>query len=177
MTEADYCPLSGSTPDYPTTPPKAATHPVLDQEPPAGPWANTDRSIPLAYVAGPYRDARGAYYVEQNIRAAEAVAVELWRLGFAVICPHTNTRMFDGAAPDAVWLAGDLEMVRRVDVLVTLPTWALSQGARNEVNCAHISGVLVAHWGSPDGRQILKLIGAGGRGLVRQILRDQQTRN
>lgn len=75
-----------------------------------------------AYVAGPYRadTVRG---IIENIRRAEEVALELWKLGFAVITPHKNSALFDGAADDSVWLAGSLELMRRSDLIepTTLP--------------------------------------------------------
>lgn len=66
----------------------------------------------VVYIAGPFR-AENAWEIEQNIRRAEEAALELWRAGAAVLCPHTNTRYFQGAAPDHVWLEGDLELLRR----------------------------------------------------------------
>lgn len=89
----------------------------------------------LAYVAGPFRGAN-SWEMEQNIRQAETLALELWRQGFAVICPHTNTRFYQGAAPDDVWLQGDLEMLRRCDCLVLMPDWSRSVGARTEAKFA-----------------------------------------
>ncbi len=40
----------------------------------------------IAYTAGSYR-ASTEYGLVQNIRKAEAVAIELWKMGYAVICP------------------------------------------------------------------------------------------
>ena len=79
-------------------------------------------NMKVAYVCGPYR-ADTICGVVENIRAAEAVALELWRMGFAVICPHKNSALFDGAAPDSVWLKGDLEILIRGDLLVTCTGW------------------------------------------------------
>ena len=94
----------------------------------------------LVFVAGKYR-AKTEWEVFQNIRSAEALALELWRLGLSVICPHKNTEMFGGAAPDDMWLKGALEMVRRCDALVCLPDWEKSEGARGEVNLAEEIGI------------------------------------
>lgn len=135
--------------------------------------AVADYRQPVAYVSGPYRDPRGTYYVEQNIRAAERVAVELWRLGYAVICPHANTRHFDGCCPssDDVFIRGDLELVRRSDVVVTLPNWARSAGARNEVAAAHYSNVLVLNW-MDAAMPYLELIGREGRAAIPEARRQ-----
>lgn len=101
----------------------------------------------VAFVCGPFR-SRDAWQVEQNVRTAEAVALELWRRGFAVFCPHTNTRYFDGAAPNSVWLKGDLEILSRCDLLVALPTWTTSRGARDEIAFARENKIPVHFW--PD---------------------------
>ena len=85
----------------------------------------------VAYIAGPFR-SKTHWGIVQNVRAAEAVALKYWRLGYAVICPHTNTANFDGAAEDTIWLEGDKELLRRSDVVVMMNTWEKSSGARAE---------------------------------------------
>lgn len=101
----------------------------------------------LAFVCGPFR-ASNSWDREQNIRRAEEVALALWRIGYAVFCPHTNSRFFDGAAENEVWLRGDLEILKRCDLLVTVPGWSESSGARNEVGA---SSVAVFHWPADEG--------------------------
>ena len=96
------------------------------------------------YVAGPFRGP-SAWDIELNIRNAEAVALDLWRAGAAVLCPHTNTRFFDGAAPDEVFLNGDLELLSRCDGIVMVPGWQRSQGARAEREFAIQAGLQVFH--------------------------------
>jgi hypothetical protein len=85
----------------------------------------------LVYVAGPYRGP-DAWAIEQNIRRAETLALEIWRLGAAAVCPHANTRYFQGAAPDDVWLLGDLAILARCDALILTRCWRQSSGARAE---------------------------------------------
>jgi hypothetical protein len=89
----------------------------------------------LAYIAGPYRTGHGRTVFE-NIQAARAVAVKYWKLGYAVICPHSNTAFFDGLCPDDTWIEGDLEMLRRCDVVVMMKSWRQSAGARKEFRLA-----------------------------------------
>lgn len=93
----------------------------------------------VAYIAGPFR-ASTFWGIVQNVRAAEAVALKYWKLGYAVICPHTNTANFDGAVPkdieQLVWLDGDLEFLRRADVVVAMSTWEKSTGAKAEIALA-----------------------------------------
>ena len=100
--------------------------------------------LKLAYVAGPYRAAT-EYQLVQNIRTAESLALELWKAGFAVLCPHKNTAHWGGACPDAVWLDGDIEMLSRCDLVVTTKNWQKSEGARAEVMFASANGIPVTH--------------------------------
>lgn len=104
----------------------------------------------VAYVAGPYRDPRGPFYIRENIRRAEAVALDLWQQGVPALCPHLNTALFDGAAPDEVWLAGDLVMLARCDVVVLTEDWSRSAGTRAEARFAEQSGIPVFVWESPE---------------------------
>jgi len=99
----------------------------------------------LAYVAGPYRASTESGVVA-NIRAAEAVAVDLWQKGYAVICPHKNTALFGGLAPDDVWLKGDLVMMERCDFVVLVPGWQFSSGTQAEVKRARERGIPVYEW-------------------------------
>lgn len=94
----------------------------------------------LIYVAGPFRGA-SSWEVENNIRRAETLALEVWRLGAAAICPHCNTRFFNGAAPDELWLSGTLEMLRRCDAIIVTSNWKQSAGARAEVAFAYNQGI------------------------------------
>jgi hypothetical protein len=96
----------------------------------------------LIYVAGPYR-AKTEWELVQNIRRAEALALEVWRRGAACICPHKNTAWFGGCADDSVWLEGDLEMLRRCDGVLCTDDWQRSEGARNEVAEAERLGIAV----------------------------------
>ena len=104
----------------------------------------------VVYVAGPYR-APTPEGIEANIQRARAVAVELWRSGYAVICPHLNTAHFDGLAPDEVWLRGDLAIIARLDPqapdgVVMLSGWRQSAGARREWALARKMGLTVYYW-------------------------------
>jgi hypothetical protein len=86
----------------------------------------------LIYIAGPYR-APTEWALVQNIRRAEALALQVWKLGAACICPHKNTALLGGCCDDSIWLEGDLEMLRRCDAVVCTDDWQRSEGARNEV--------------------------------------------
>ncbi len=96
----------------------------------------------LVYVAGPFR-GKSHWDVAQNIRRAEALALEVWKLGAAAICPHLNTAHFQDAAPDDLWLEGDLEILRRCDAVMLTDNWQESRGAIAEKREARLNGIRV----------------------------------
>lgn len=107
----------------------------------------------LLYVAGPY-SAPSASEREANIKAAGAVAAELWRKGHAVICPHANTSEFvvplgnDDPADLETYeliMRGDLMMLARCDGLVMLEGWKSSAGARREYDYAMSLNMPIYH--------------------------------
>ncbi|NLH50278.1 MAG: DUF4406 domain-containing protein, partial [Myxococcales bacterium] len=81
----------------------------------------------LAYVAGRYR-GRTHNEIMENIQAARCVSVRLWELGYAVICPHTNSAFMSGVASEDAFLRGGIEMLRRCDLLVLVEGWQTSEG-------------------------------------------------
>jgi nucleoside 2-deoxyribosyltransferase len=105
------------------------------------------KKIEVVYTAGPYR-AKTASGIVANIRRAEAIAVELWRMGYAAVCPHLNTALMDGLAPDHVWLNGDLKIMERCDAVVLIEGWENSQGTLAEIEHAKARGIPV--FNSPE---------------------------
>lgn len=101
----------------------------------------------LIYIAGKYRsDTHYGKYL--NIRHAEEVAIKLWREGWAVLCPHLNTALFDDVYSDVegkVWLAGGLEMLTRCDAIYLLKGWEESEGTRAEYTLAEELGLELLH--------------------------------
>lgn len=85
----------------------------------------------VIYIAGPYRADTERGIVE-NIRKAEAVAIEVWKAGYVALCPHMNTRLFGGILPDEVWLKGAFELMQRCDAVVFVPGWEKSEGTLAE---------------------------------------------
>lgn len=90
----------------------------------------------LIYLAGPFR-ALTSWGIEQNVRRAEEVALRLWKLGYAVICPHTLTRFYQNEAPDQLWTNGVMAMLRRCDAVFVLPDSELSIGTQEEIKEAN----------------------------------------
>lgn len=97
----------------------------------------------MVYVAGPIR-AANAWEREQNIRRAEALALEAWKAGAAAICPHAMGRFYDDGDYE-MWIKGDLAIIARCDAVLVTPEWERSTGAKAEVAEARRLGIPVIH--------------------------------
>jgi hypothetical protein len=86
----------------------------------------------LVYVAGPYR-APTAWGVERNIQRARDLGALVAQAGAYPVIPHSNTSHFDGLAPDALWLDGTIELLRRCDAVIVVDCWEQSSGTRAEL--------------------------------------------
>ena len=111
---------------------------------------------PLIYIAGPYR-APTAWGRERNIHEARRFGVMVARAGGYPVIPHSNTAHFDGEAPDELWLAGTLELMRRCDAVLLMPRWNDSSGARIERAEAARLHIPIFHVNS-DGAGLERLI-------------------
>lgn len=100
----------------------------------------------VVYLAHRIRDPRGPWYVEEHIRAAEKVSLQLWQMGFAVITPGSGTRWFESVVPVETLLQGDLEILRRCDLVVTAPGWEPSLGVVGELKEAHKVNIPIYHY-------------------------------
>jgi hypothetical protein len=120
----------------------------------------------VIYVAGPYR-APTPWEVEQNVRRAEELALGVWRLGMAALCPHTLARFYNGSFPDEAALRLDLAMVARCDAVLLVPGWERSVGARGEKDYASRAGIPVFEslFGVDEWRES----GAPGRAVDRLV--------
>lgn len=96
----------------------------------------------LVYVAGKFRGPT-AWDIEQNIRRAELVGMEVARLGAAPLIPHANTRFFHGTLTDEFWLAATMAMLDRCDAVMLAPEWQDSKGTLAEVERAKQRGLPV----------------------------------
>ena len=97
----------------------------------------------IVFVSGPFRarDPSNHWEVEQNIRVAEEYALQVWKAGAVAICPHTNSRFFQGAAADNIWLAGYLEVLLRCDAMLVVGDPNSSQGTRAEITMAEKNNI------------------------------------
>ena len=103
----------------------------------------------VIFISGPFR-GRTPWLTEQNIRRAEELSLEAWKLneeGFEVVvlCTHTNSRFFDKTIDDRYFLDGYLEVLRRCDVMLLTPDWEASEGARDEVKFCDKYEIPVVH--------------------------------
>jgi nucleoside 2-deoxyribosyltransferase len=98
----------------------------------------------VAFISGPYRAPthRG---IHQNIHKAAEVAAEVARLGYSVFCPHTNSHFVEllGNLGDDYWLAADLDIASKCDIMVLVDGWRASVGAVAEVEFARAHGIPV----------------------------------
>ena len=94
----------------------------------------------VVYIAGAFR-AKTQWGIMQNVRKAEEASLKLWKLGYAVICPHTMTQHFQDECPDKIWLDGCLELLRRCDAIYLVRGWIESEGSQEEYKLAKELGL------------------------------------
>jgi len=91
----------------------------------------------IAYISGPITAPTISKHYD-NLQSGREAAIRYWKLGYAVICPHMNTAFMDGIFGenyDDNWigfLQGDMEFIRVADVVIMLPGWQESRGAKKE---------------------------------------------
>lgn len=102
------------------------------------------KPMAVVYCAGPFRSSskhvpgqQDAWGIQTNVMNAMALALEVWRIGGAALCPHANTMFFQNAAPDNVWLEGDLALLAKCDAMIVTPRWTASAGTRAEIAFAN----------------------------------------
>ena len=93
----------------------------------------------VIYVAGPY-NGKDHLDIQQHILNASKVAIECWKKGWAVICPHKNTAGFEAYEGENIkwqtWIDGDIELLKRSDAIVMVEGWEESKGATMEFEFA-----------------------------------------
>lgn len=93
------------------------------------------KTMKIFYIAGPYR-ADTPRKILENIRAAEAVAIEVWKSGHVALCPHLNSRFMDSICDDSIFLEGAIELMKRCDAVALVPGWEKSKGTLIEIEIA-----------------------------------------
>ncbi|GAH10916.1 unnamed protein product, partial [marine sediment metagenome] len=125
-------------------------------------------TMKVFYICGPYRAAT-EHGVVENIRRAEAVAIQVWQAGYVALCPHMNTRLFGGLCPDDTWLQGDLELLRRCDGVVLVLGWEASMGACGEIKEADRLKIPIYNTVDEIKGVVMRCPGAAGKGARRVV--------
>lgn len=101
----------------------------------------------LIYVAGAYRAAT-EWEVRKNIERSADRAAEVWRLNppnahpwVMAVAPCLNTAFFGGVVRDEVFLACDLELLRRCDAMIVADGADGSEGVMREIRFARDHGI------------------------------------
>jgi len=113
----------------------------------------------IVYIAGPYRNRHGVYFVQQNIEAARKVAAFLASRGIYYICPHMNSALMEGTAPDEFWLDLGLRLLDLCDCVLVLPDWEHSQGTKEEIAHAKRTGKPVYYWPGDEDELVRRATG------------------
>ena len=71
-------------------------------------------------------------------------------MGFAVVCPHSNSAFMDRCASDTAFLRGDIEMLKRCDAIVLMPGFKKSTGAVEEYFAAQTHNIPKFHVAYPS---------------------------
>jgi len=100
----------------------------------------------LVYISGKYR-APSVHGMRVNIARAEAIAMKYWKLGYGVVCPHKNTEFMDNdEVSDEIFLLADFKIIRRcIDIMVMVPGWKDSDGAKKEHEYAKSLGIPIIY--------------------------------
>jgi len=101
----------------------------------------------LLYISGPFSHPDNLHGVKKNILLASEAALQGWKQGFSVICPHKNTAGFQHTdIPHETWLKGDLEMLRHCDAICMLYGHWSSKGAMEELEFAESMNMPVLYY-------------------------------
>ena len=105
----------------------------------------------IIYTAGAIRP-KNSQTLQGNLKVAKDIALELWKDGFTVICPHANTDLPIELAEKEMdtirWLEGDLEMIAWCDAVLVCPGWESSDGTKGEIKFAEERNIPVYYY--PD---------------------------
>lgn len=99
------------------------------------------RSI-VVYISGKYSGD-----IENNIRVARQYAIQVWERGYTALCPHLNTVNFerDCTCEYNDYIMGDLALLEFCDIILMLPDWQSSTGAKIEHDFASKKGLKIIY--------------------------------
>jgi len=85
----------------------------------------------VIFISGPSKSMD--IFLRERIKTQPAMlALEVWSLGVACICPHTNSGFLFGELPEEIFLTGYLEILERCDALLLTENWQQSTRSRKE---------------------------------------------
>lgn len=107
-----------------------------------------------AYIAGPF-SALTRDEEDYNVHNAALAAVEYYKKGYAVYCPHLQASYIDRHINDGElgyedWLARDIYWINKCDVVVFLPGWKNSRGAVIEHMVARGLSKEIHYWDASE---------------------------
>lgn len=101
---------------------------------------------PVAYLSGPITPHEyGPSERWNNIMRARDYAIELWKVGFSVICPHLNTMFMDGQLEYGEFLDGDFAQILRSDLVIRMPGAQRSSGTAAEIEFAQRNNIPIQY--------------------------------
>jgi len=118
--------------------------------PPTTTTPTPKRPMKLIFVASAFR-APTPWQVAENVRHAERLALEVWKLGGVAVCPQSMSALFDKEGPDERYLEGWLTLLEKCDAVLVGRS---SAGVDAEVLRASMRGIPV-HWNINSLRHIL----------------------
>lgn len=93
------------------------------------------------FVIGPY-NADSYEQKLHNINIAATAAKYLWSSGWAVICPHLNSALFEHSiASEDAFYEGYQSILRACSAGFVLPNWDSSKGSLGEISIAARFGI------------------------------------
>ena len=93
-----------------------------------------------AFISGAYRGG-SISEVELNVSRARCVIEDVLKAGWVPQCPNVYWHSFADLQGYDFWLEAALAILKTCDVLILVPGWETSSGARREVELAKEMGI------------------------------------
>ena len=96
----------------------------------------------VVYIGGPYRSNMpfplSILHRAWRIHKARQVARKYWKMGYAVICPHSNSGFMElwNRGDEEMFHQGDFEFIKRCDIFVAMIDWRISVGTNRDLYTA-----------------------------------------
>lgn len=94
----------------------------------------------VIYISHPF-SADTDHGIQRNILAASEFALDCFRAGYTVICPHKNCAGYQNEPFDIDWYAHDLVLLDRCDAILMCGDWTHSRGCLMEYEYAEEHGI------------------------------------